>query len=197
MSNFGLSPKEINYARNTYELCAELVDDQVRQYNSERDDTPLYMRALLGNRALADQVTVRFNVNQPPPRGSCPPPYAEVLEKTPVIAFQKLDRRRIGLGEYRKIELLDPFSALGGVTLLMVGLEESERQNPEMPACTVSGSGIDAYLATPLYDRDLTDNLRDFTRIIKGLNQARQLTPISFDDIQAMYSLQADLDQLG
>ncbi len=192
----GFSDEHISHARDAYDLCATLVDSHLEIYDPGRDDLPIAVQQMMGLEAGDSQTeTVRYNIAEPPTAGTLPGPYSSVLEKSAVIAFQKIDHEPDSRFQpSRKIELLDPFRAIGGVTLLMLGMEEVDTNHPGMPRATIHGEEVDGWSASrPFIDADLIDNISHMAVTIRRLSEMGKLVPISFNDVQAMYQLQNEL----
>lgn len=186
---------ELERIKETYQTCVDLVDDHLAEYDPARDDIPELALEMMGlaNKRL-EITTVRFNVLEQPPEKSLPLPYSSLLGKASVVAFQKIEFEADIAGgliiSTRKIELLDPFQAIGGATLLMVNLTGGD---PLPEAEARDDKGDKPWLARPFYDPELTNNLLHMAITLKRMSAEQKLVPISFLDIQAMYGLHDDL----
>lgn len=187
-----LSEEHIERAQTVYQECVELVDHHLKNYDPARDGLPPQYAKFFGG-PLASAPTVRYTIDGVMPDSGLVP-YCTALESASVIAFQSFERRDDT--PFRKIELLDPFRALGGVTLLLIGLEDADMRHPQLPGAYVHGELAGPTHGRPLYSRSLSDNLSDMVHNVKRHDERGMLSPINFMDVQAMYSLQNDLERL-
>lgn len=182
-----------------FEYCVRLVDDHIDAYVPERDQSLIEKE--FAARAEARGVVnermsriVRYNFLESPSPDTLPPPYSEVLGRAAVIAFQKLEAGHSDPPSYnRKIELLDPFAAHGGATLMMVMFDDIRLSPTHVPAIHVFRQDSKV-LETPLWDPVLTANLMHMVLTIRRYSEAGQLVPISDGDVQAMYRMHEQLD---
>ena len=183
MSRSEYGNEELSNIRSAYQACVELVDDHLVVNDQSRDEVPGYLHER--------SVTVRYNFLEQPKKLSTLP-YTSALERSSVIAFQRLEREQ----PYRKIELLDPFRSLGGYTLLLLGMKDQAHYNPDIPDMAARGEGIDYTEARPFDHAELTGDVLSLAETIRDISRRGKLVPISFEDIQAMYGMQGDIENL-
>lgn len=183
MSGFEHTSEGLARIRETYQTCVDLVDSHLIINDPARDEVPGYLRET--------STTVRYHIAEQHQWLSTLP-YTSALERSSVVAFQRLERQQ----PYRKLELLDPFRTIGGYTLLMLGMEDQERRESDVPYMSAYGEGFDYTNSRPFDRSDLTDDVLKLAETISDISRRGKLIPISFDDIQAMYETQSDIDRL-
>lgn len=197
MPRYRFNEQERAHLRSVYDACAALVDDHLEPYVPARDDTPKMLTELMGLSTGVDAETTRYSIIDQPTAGTLPGPYSRILESAGVIAFQKLQLPESGIraaSTVRKVELLDPFRSVGGATLLLLSLQDHDLGHPEIPGIQAHGEAVKLTDTSPLFTPESADDILHMVTTIRGLSEAGALASISFDDIQAMYSLQSDLE---
>ncbi len=164
---------------------SEAFEQYAYRVNSEYADL---VAANVSTAESHENLVGRYLISESPAFDSCQAPYGALLETASVIAFQQL-RLRVPVGRINKLELISIFQAPTDTTLLLASAPED---NLRFAAVTMGQEFFNPFMDS----EERLIAFDSFVRAVGALADSGTLTPISLLDMQPMYELGFDLDQL-
>jgi hypothetical protein len=189
---FNLSDEDLLRIKDVYRTCVDLVENQLELHDHASEFEEL---------GCIKVHAVRYQIITPPTPNTCPPPYSNILEKSSIVAFQRMEFEESpeSSGQIFKIGLFDPFRQSGDFRLLMLTVQPESELIPRRPDATINIPDIpenpEAY-TDPFASPELTNNLSHLLTSIRKLSETGQLRVVTQEDMQGMYKLHDELAKL-